>query len=124
MKQIKKIIICLAFLAFLIVPITASAQSPLTNLTAATPDQLSNKGDLVQQIGIFTNVILGLLGVIFMILIIYGGFMWAIAGGDSGKVDKAKNIIKAAVIGLIIVMASYTITYFILGGLGIAGESQ
>lgn len=56
---------------------------------------------------------LGLLGVIFLVLMVLAGFNWMTANGDEKKVEKATGTIKTAVIGLIIVLASYAITYFI-----------
>lgn len=55
---------------------------------------------------------LGFLGIIFLGLIIYGGFLWMTAGGNEESVGKAKKTIYYAVIGLLIVMAAYSITYF------------
>ena len=59
------------------------------------------------------RVILEFLGVIALVLVIYAGFLWMTAGGNEEKVTKAKNIITAAVIGLIITMAAYAITSFV-----------
>ena len=48
-----------------------------------------------------------------MLLIIYGGILWMTAMGKENQVEKAKNIIIQAVIGLVIVLAAYAITSFI-----------
>ncbi len=55
-----------------------------------------------------------LLGIIFVILIIYSGYLWLVAGGNSEQVDAAKKRIISAIIGLIIILAAYAITYFVL----------
>ncbi len=60
------------------------------------------------------TLVLSLVGVIFMILIIYGGINWMLAQGNDEKVNKAKKIIIDSLIGLIIVVAAYAITYLIL----------
>lgn len=60
---------------------------------------------------------IGLLGVIFLVLIVYAGYNWMTANGDEGKVSKAKDTITRAIIGLIIVLAAYSITYFVFGNL-------
>ena len=52
------------------------------------------------------------LGMIFLVLTIYAGFMWMTAGGEEEKVKKATDTLKAAVIGLAIVLSAYSITYF------------
>ncbi|MBU0636943.1 hypothetical protein KKH16_01905 [Patescibacteria group bacterium] len=57
------------------------------------------------------------LGVVFLILIIYAGFTWMTAGGDEEKINKAKDTIQRAIIGLIIILCSYAITIFIFGKL-------
>lgn len=45
---------------------------------------------------------------------IYGGIAWMLAGGNETTVDKAKRIVEEAVIGLLIVVAAYAISYFVL----------
>lgn len=60
---------------------------------------------------------LGLLGIIFVILIILGGYNWMTAAGEEEKVNKAKDTLKRAIIGLIIVVSAYAITYFVFTNL-------
>ncbi len=68
---------------------------------------------LAQQVGQVIQGLLSLLGVIFMILIIYGGYLWMIARGNEEQVTKAKAIIRGSIIGLFIVLAAYAISTFI-----------
>ena len=70
--------------------------------------------DLLSQIRLIVNIVYGLIGVIFFILIIYGGILWMTAGGKDEQVKKAQNIIQRSAIGLFIVVLAYAITYFIL----------
>ncbi len=60
------------------------------------------------------NLVLSFVGVIFVILIIYSGIVWMTASGNEEKVNSAKKIMTDSIIGLIIVVAAYAITYFIL----------
>lgn len=69
--------------------------------------------DAALKIGKIIGAALSLLGVIFLVLMIYGGFLWMTAKGDSSQVDKAKGLMAAAIIGLIIVLSAYAITYYI-----------
>lgn len=55
---------------------------------------------------------LSLLGIVFLGLMLYGGFNWMIARGDSKRVDAAKDTITNAVIGFAIVASAYAITDF------------
>lgn len=68
-------------------------------------------------VGTIIKAFLGLLGIIFVILMIIAGFNWMTAGGDEDKINKAKDTIRATVIGLIIVVAAYAITYFVFANL-------
>ncbi|MBI4812328.1 hypothetical protein HY798_02695 [Candidatus Falkowbacteria bacterium] len=55
-----------------------------------------------------------MLGVIFIILMLYAGYNWMTASGEEEKVTKAKDTIWRAIIGLIITIGSYAIWDFIL----------
>ena len=69
------------------------------------------------------RTVLSLLGVIFIVLIIYAGFLWMTSAGNEEKVTKAKNIMSAAVIGLVIVLSAYAITVFVIDKLVGSGVS-
>lgn len=73
---------------------------------------------LEQRIGQLINVVLGFLGIIFLVLVIYAGFLWMTAAGNTDRVGKAKSIMIQAVIGLIILLAAYAITQFVVTNLG------
>ncbi len=75
-----------------------------------------------EKIGSIIQIVLSFLGVIFVILIIYGGFMWMTAGGKEQQVESAKKIITNSVIGIAIVMLAYAITWFVLFKLGESAE--
>lgn len=60
------------------------------------------------------NVALGVLGTIAVVLIVYAGFLWMTAGGNDDQAGKAKNIIFAAIIGLVIILSAYAISTFVV----------
>ncbi|MFA6919159.1 MAG: hypothetical protein WC244_03575 [Patescibacteria group bacterium] len=70
--------------------------------------------------------ILGFIGVVALILVIYAGFTWLMSQGDPTKITKAKNIMIWAVVGLVVIFASYAIVQFIIfnGFLPSAGTGQ
>lgn len=75
--------------------------------------QLSIKAEsLPTTIGNIIGIILSFLGVIFLILMIYGGFTWMTARGNEQQITKAKGIIFNAMIGLVVVLAAYAITAY------------
>ncbi len=58
--------------------------------------------------------LLGATGFVFFILMLYGGFLWMTARGDETKVDKGRDTIIQAVIGLAVIVAAYAITQAII----------
>lgn len=73
--------------------------------------------ELIGDNGVFgriTNVILLIVGVVSVIMLIYGGLRYIMSGGDSKKVTDAKNTILYAIIGLIISLLAYAIVNFVL----------
>jgi len=73
----------------------------------------ANQSTLTIFIGNVIAVFLGLLGVVFLILMIVAGFNWMTAGGNEEKVSKAGHTIKVAIIGLLIVIGSFAIWRFV-----------
>ena len=65
------------------------------------------------RVGIIIGSLLSFIGVLFMILIIYGGLLWMTARGNEQQVEKAKKLIIQSIIGLIIVLSAYAITNLI-----------
>lgn len=63
------------------------------------------------------NVILGFLGIVAVVIILLGGFKWMTAGGNEDKVDEAKKLITAGIIGLVIILAAYAIATFVINSL-------
>lgn len=60
---------------------------------------------------------LGLLGIVALVIVLWGGVMWMTAGGDENKVATAKKILINGVIGLAIIMSSWAITSFVISRL-------
>ena len=77
----------------------------------------TNENSLTSIIGIVINAVLSLLGVIFILLMILAGYNWMTASGSQEKVQEAKDTIKRAIIGLVIVIGSWAIWNFILENL-------
>lgn len=59
-------------------------------------------------------IVISFIGVIFFVLLIYGGFIWMTAQGSDEKVGKAKKIVTNSVIGLIITLSAYAISFFLI----------
>ena len=68
-------------------------------------------------VGKIIRTILGLLGIIFVVLMVYAGFLWMTARGEEEPVSKAKDIIKQSIIGVIIIFLAYAITGFVINAI-------
>ncbi len=69
---------------------------------------------LSEQVGKIIKVALSFVGTIFFALTVYAGFLWMTASGNEEQVAKAQSIIKMATIGMIITLAAYGITAYVL----------
>lgn len=75
----------------------------------------SDLGKLINGVLGFVMVIAALMVLLYLVL---GGIEWITSGGDKGKTESARNKITAAVIGLVILAASYAVLLVVLNFLG------
>jgi len=95
----------------------AAAPKPMDALKSTANQAGFNTQGTSTPADIAGNIIgyaLGLLGIIFVILVIYAGFLWMTAQGNEEQITKAKKMITNAVIGIIIISMAYIITNFVL----------
>ncbi len=82
--------------------------------------------ELFGNTGVFTqitNTVLYIVGIVSVIMLIYGGLRYVISGGDNKKVTDAKNTILYAIIGLIISILSFAIVNFVINTIGNSASS-
>lgn len=102
--------------------ILISGASAVTSILDRMEKVSENNYDTTQNsptaiLGSVISVGLGLLGVIFVILVIAAGYKWMMAGGDAKKIDESKDSMWRAVIGLIITVSAYAIKNYVFGNL-------
>jgi len=102
-----------AALATFALPLVAQAQVTV-NPTLGTTFGLGT-ADLEQTVINIVQWALGLLALVAVVMIIIGGFKWITAAGNEEKIESAKKLISAAVIGLIIVLLAWAIVIFVVG---------
>jgi hypothetical protein len=71
-------------------------------------------GDLKGTIINIIQTLLGFLGLIMTLIIIWSGWRWMTAGGDEKKVETARSHLIQAAIGGVIIIAAYVITFFVI----------
>lgn len=91
----------------------AQAQYGLQETAQSSGLDKTSPGSIPELVGNIVGTALSLIGVLFFLLMVYGGFLWMTAHGKGDQVEKAQETIIAAVIGIIVVLASYAITSFV-----------
>ena len=72
------------------------------------------QADVAIVVGNVVNIVLEVLGLILFVLLIAGGVMWMTSGGDEEQIEKAKNLLSNAIIGLAIIILAYAIVHFVI----------
>jgi len=110
-KNNKKLIFILILVAIggflLLSPALAAPTKALDNPLGTT--------DINALIGRVIKGVLGIVGSLALLMIIYGGFTMLTSGGAEQKINKAKGIIVWAIIGLVVIFLSYAILNAVLG---------
>ncbi|MDA3802409.1 MAG: hypothetical protein PF488_00730 [Patescibacteria group bacterium] len=124
----KKLILIITLALFTFIALPVNAQGVLTDKSGVndnTADFAANANLSDKEIGSVVasliGIVLGFLALIFLILTIVSGFQWMTAGGNEEVVTKARKRLINSVIGLIIVLAAYGITYFLFTKLPFSG---
>lgn len=78
---------------------------------------LSTQATLPETIGRLIGILLSFLGIIFLLLTIYAGFLWMTASGEPKQVEKARTLLTQAVVGLVILLSAYAISSFVIDSL-------
>jgi len=110
MKKIALFTLLVSLFALTAMPVFAALE---TGLGYGTYTGLGTK-DLREGIMNVVNVLLGFLGILAIIIILWGGFRWLTSGGNEEKVGEAKKIITAGIIGLVIIFTAYAIATFVI----------
>ena len=116
----KKIVRALRYAPYAILALPATVSAATVNL-GLTSDVESALGlgtqDVRVTIARIINVFMGLLGIVAVVIILYGGYLWMTAAGNEDRVEKAKKLIVAGIIGLAIILSAYAIARFLVNSL-------
>jgi len=108
----KKVIIFVALCAVFAMT-TMPVLALETGINYGTFSGLGTK-DIREGIMNVVNVLLGFIGILAIIIILWGGFRWLTSGGNEEKVGEAKKVITAGIIGLIIIFVAYALASFVI----------
>lgn len=97
------------------VPLSASAITLLPECARTSDPNLAGQCAVSDILAVFINLaeyLLGITGAVALGFFIYGGFTWVLSGGQKEKVQKGKDILRNAVIGIAIIFLSGVIVRF------------
>ncbi len=120
MKKFSKFLFSLIALSLLVLPMTTMATAPNAddlglnkvgnNIKLANTDPINTATNLI-------NTAMMFLGLIAVVIILVGGFKWMTAMGNDDSIKKAKSLMTAGVIGLVIILAAWGIARYVVSTL-------
>lgn len=118
MKKYLKLlsILFISFASVLAVAHFAFAQAPDLGIDFGRQLGLADADPRI-AIANLVRLALTFLGIIAVVIIMYGGFVWMTSNGDAERVSKAKKILTSAIIGLVIILSSFLIVTFVINNI-------
>lgn len=123
MNKLQKIIAGIFMVTAMLGSVSMLTLNPAQAASTLNPDDLGLKQpgatglpdkDIREVIAYIIRVILGLLGTICVVIILYAGFLYMTSGGNEDKKGEAMAWIKGAVIGLALILMSYALSRYII----------
>lgn len=106
-------------------PPTGITKTLLETAAGKAGYDLSGQGQTLSSvIASVLNGIFSILGVVFLAYMIWAGWLWMTASGNDEQVSRAKHMITSAIIGIIVILAAYAITYFIISAVAPGGPAN
>ena len=118
----KNIILCITlvfiFVNIFLISNFALAQFGLDNFGNGSDNAFfSANQSIPETVARIINIVIGVIGVLLLVLIVYGGVLYAMSVGNEEQVDKAKKVLTYSIIGIVIVAISFAITNYVIIGL-------
>ena len=113
-RLVKRTVATVAAIA-LMAPLVALGQvGSQQDDTIASSFGLGSNTDIRTSIINIVQYILGFLGLIAVLIVLYGGFQWMTAAGNEERVTSARATLTAGLIGLVIILAAYALAQFVI----------
>ena len=110
--SLKKVAAFVLTLAIIAMPVAVFAQTPDFGTSYLSNSDLPDT-DAREVVINLINTLLGVLGIVFLLLVLYGGFLWMTAGGNDDRASQGRKIIGNGIVGLIIIFLAFAITTFV-----------
>lgn len=89
------------------------------NPNCLSPEGVAQIGCITSLFGRIVNLVAAFAGVVFFIMLLVGGFRYLFSAGDAKQTEAAKGTLTAALLGLILIVASYVILRLIASFTGL-----
>lgn len=116
----KKLILLLTILLITLIALQVQAANWGLDALSQTGLPQGTPGAFIAKV---VSYIMGFIGVVLIVVIIYGGFLYMTSRGNEKQLETAKNVLTYAIVGIVIVFASYIIARFVISALT-AGSTQ
>jgi hypothetical protein len=100
----------------------APVLAQLNSVSVTKPEGFA--GDFGALVNSVLSIVMVIAALLVFFYLIWGGIEWITSGGDKGQTEKARNKITAAVIGLIILAASFAVLNLALNFIGFDNLDQ
>jgi len=127
-KSISVIILLIISFVFTSFSLAGTANTSTTNTTNTTSGTKTSNATLNnplgeiktpgQLIGNIVKTLMGVVGVVAVLMIVWGGVMYMTSAGSEERIGTAKKIITGAIIGLVISLLAYVIIDFVIKAVG------
>lgn len=115
-RETRFFLVLVSLFLLYITPVFSLAQDVRSGLNSAAEGvfgAMKKQGSFSVAIGQGLQVILAFVGVLFFVLLVYGGVQWLFAEGKPEQIEKAKTLMVNSTIGLIIVLTAFSISIII-----------
>lgn len=112
----KKLLYHLPVVAFALLAVISIAQPAFAQGTDLDKLKLPVfGGDFFKAFAALFNIFLLIAGIVAFLFVLYGGFLYLTAGGDTARTGQGRSFIINALIGIIIIFISYAVVNFLVG---------
>ena len=91
-------------------------------LKCTQPGVACGYNELIELVNGMVQYGVQIIGIVFVIILVYTGFIYMTSGGDAAKVKKAKDMIYKVALGFVYTLCGWIIVYFIIQKLGVLPE--
>ena len=86
--------------------------------TGSTTSSTTNKNTIYDTVGTVISVMLFIVGIICVIMIIWGGINYVTSSGASDQTKRARDTIVYALVGLVVAMVSWALVNWVFTSIG------